>query len=99
MFVSVNVYRLRSVCVRERERTVVGARRNAATGLTVDIADILLQAGVCDAARAVGDGAAGVLGSGGGDGEDGQGEDGGDGELHFAGCWLGVCWFGGGDDY
>lgn len=68
------------------DRTVVGARGNAAAGLAVDVADILLQAGVCDAARAVGDGTAGILRSRGGGGEDGQGEDGSDGELHL--CWV-----------
>jgi hypothetical protein len=82
------------LCLECGDRTVVGARGNAAAGLAVDVADILLQAGVCDTARAVGNGTAGVLGSRGGDGEDGQGEDGGDGELHF--CW--VFGFGGGGD-
>jgi hypothetical protein len=78
------------------ERTVVGARGNAAAGLAVDVADILLQAGVCDAARAVGDGTAGVLRSRGGDGEDSQGEDGGDGELHCG--WVFGFGGGGGSD-
>jgi hypothetical protein len=74
------------LCLECGGRTVVGARGNAAAGLAVNVADILLQAGVCDAARAVGNGTAGVLGGRGGGGEDGQGEDGGDGELHF--CWV-----------
>lgn len=70
--------------ILEVKRLTVGRPgRNAATGLAVDVADILLQRRVCDTARAVGDGAAGILGLGEGSSEGGEGENGGDGQLHF----------------
>lgn len=63
---------------------VVDAVRDAATGLTIDVAHILLQARVCDTARAVGDGAVGVcaLRHGGCESREGK-DDGGGSELHF----------------
>jgi len=65
--------------------TVVDAVGNASTTLSVDIADILLQAGVCNAASASGNRAVGIGALGDSSRKSGEGEDdggGGGGELH-----------------
>ena len=75
--------------------TVFGTVRNAATALTVDIANILLQARVGNAAVALSDRAVGVGALRHGSRESGDGEDnGGGGELHFCGIEI-VCDIGG----
>ncbi|KAK8032016.1 hypothetical protein PG990_001750 [Apiospora arundinis] len=78
------------------------ARGNTLALLAVDVAEVLLQAGVGDAAGARGHGAVGVglaagevgglvLHEGGGAGEAGQGDDdGGESELHFEVGWGGL---------
>lgn len=67
------------------EHTVVDEVRNTTTRLAIDVANILLQAGVGDAAATVGDGTVGVLARV-DDTSRGAGESNGksdDGELHF----------------
>jgi len=74
--------------------TVVDAVGDTSAALSVDSAHILLQAGVCDTARAFGNGTVVVGALGPGSCEGGESEDdGGDGELHFCGRvgWL-VIW-------
>jgi hypothetical protein len=68
-----------------RKLTVVDARRNAATSGSVDVANVLLQAGVGSAALAVGNGTAGVLGRWSREGERRKGESDGESELHDCG--------------
>lgn len=67
--------------------TVVDAVRHAATRLAVDIADILLQARVRDAAGAVRDRAVVVLGLGCRQGEEREESDG-ESELHCDGGYI-----------
>lgn len=67
--------------------TVVNTRGHTAASLTVDVADILLQAGVGSTAFAVWYRAACVLRHGVGDREGGDGEDDGKCELHCCGCF------------
>jgi hypothetical protein len=68
---------------RFRILTAIGSGRNAATALAVDVAHILLQAGVGCAAGAVGNGAPSVLGHGSRESHGGEGESDGESELHF----------------
>lgn len=70
-----------------RRLTVVGCRRHAATTLAIDVADVLLEARVGDAARSRWYRPASVLRTWCGEGEGGEGEDGEDGELHIGG-WV-----------
>ena len=76
--------------------TVVDAVGNTATANSVDSADILLQAGVCDTASALRHGTVGVGALRHSSCESRESENnGGDGELHFGGwilrldVWLG----------
>jgi hypothetical protein len=64
--------------------TAINSGGNTATALAVDIANILLQAGVGSAAGAVGNGAAGVLRGRSRKCHGGEGESDGESELH--GC-------------
>jgi hypothetical protein len=66
-----------------RVLTAIGSGGNTATTLAVNVAHILLQAGVGCAAGAVGNRAACVLGSGGRESHGGEGESDGESELHF----------------
>lgn len=70
--------------------TVVDVVRDATTSLAVNIADILLQARVRSAARAVGNRAAVVLGLGCREGEEREKCDG-ERELHGEDALLGIC--------
>ena len=68
--------------------TVVDAVGNTATANSVDSADILLQAGVCDTASALRHGTVGVGALRHSSCESRESENnGGDGELHFGG-WV-----------
>ena len=66
--------------------TVVDAVGNTSAALSIDSAHILLQAGVCDTARAFGNGTVvvGALRPGSGEGRESE-DNGGDCELHFCG--------------
>ena len=70
---------------KTRPRTIVGRGRHATTTLAIDVAHILLEARVGDAARSCSDRAAGILGAWDCEGEGGEREDGDDGALHI-GC-------------
>ena len=66
--------------------TVVDAVGNTSAALSVDCAYILLQAGVCDTASALGNGTVGIGALRHGSREGRESEDnGGGGELHFCG--------------
>jgi hypothetical protein len=70
---------------QKEKLTVVGARGNAATCGAIDVANILLQAGVGCAACAVGNGATGILRRRCREGERCKRNKNGDGELHGCG--------------
>lgn len=74
-------------CLEFLGLTVVDVVRDTATALTIDVAHILLQARVCDAAGTGGDGAVGVCALRHGSCESREGEDdGGGSEVHFENC-------------